>query len=172
MRWLVPRDGRAHVSGGAGEDFARGGGGEHDPAMARWHTCSLCEHEYHGVVRGALGWACWKTTGATGDGRDAAWRCSERIEAGRYADSLSVMEAQLSLYRRIGASEHNLLEDARVGDDPNMLRNVYSGRLRLNGEEHFSRAANNYADLLNGQRHFKQAKSLLRKTMPSSWRES
>ena len=27
-------------------------------------------------------------------------------------------------------------------------------------------AANNYADLLNGQRHFKQAKSLLRKTMP------
>ena len=27
----------------------------------RWHTCSLCEQEYHGVVRCALGWACWKT---------------------------------------------------------------------------------------------------------------
>ena len=27
----------------------------------RWHTCSLCEQMYHGVVRCALGWACWKT---------------------------------------------------------------------------------------------------------------
>ena len=27
----------------------------------RWYTCSLCEQEYHGVMRCALGWACWKT---------------------------------------------------------------------------------------------------------------
>ena len=27
----------------------------------RWYTCSLCEQHYHGVVRCALGWACWKT---------------------------------------------------------------------------------------------------------------
>ena len=27
----------------------------------RWTTCSLCEQEYHGVVRCALAWACWKT---------------------------------------------------------------------------------------------------------------
>ena len=27
----------------------------------RWYSCSLCEQEYHGVVRCALGWACWKT---------------------------------------------------------------------------------------------------------------
>ena len=27
----------------------------------RWYVCSLCEHEYHGVVRCALSWACWKT---------------------------------------------------------------------------------------------------------------
>jgi hypothetical protein len=27
----------------------------------RWHKCSLCEQDYHGVVRCALGWACWKT---------------------------------------------------------------------------------------------------------------
>ena len=27
----------------------------------RWHTCGLCEQHYHGVVRCALGWACWKT---------------------------------------------------------------------------------------------------------------
>ena len=27
----------------------------------RWNGCSLCEQKYHGVVRCALGWACWKT---------------------------------------------------------------------------------------------------------------
>ena len=28
----------------------------------RWNTCSLCEQRYHGVVRCALGWACWKAS--------------------------------------------------------------------------------------------------------------
>ena len=27
----------------------------------RWERCRLCEQLYHGVVAGALGWACWKT---------------------------------------------------------------------------------------------------------------
>ena len=27
----------------------------------RWCLCSLCEQNYHGVVKCALGWACWKT---------------------------------------------------------------------------------------------------------------
>ena len=31
------------------------------PRWHRWHTCSLCEQDYHGVVACALGWACWKT---------------------------------------------------------------------------------------------------------------
>ena len=42
---------------------------------------SLCEQEYHGVVRCALGWACWKTylgrserTKESVPGDDAAWR--------------------------------------------------------------------------------------------------
>ena len=29
--------------------------------FGRWHACSLCEQDHHGVVRCALGWACWKT---------------------------------------------------------------------------------------------------------------
>ena len=32
-----------------------------DNQWHRWHTCSLCDQNYHGVVRCALGWACWKT---------------------------------------------------------------------------------------------------------------
>ena len=32
-----------------------------DERFKRWHACSLCEQNYHGVVWCALGWACWKT---------------------------------------------------------------------------------------------------------------
>ena len=31
-----------------------------DERWNRWEKCSLCEQDYHGVVRCALGWACWK----------------------------------------------------------------------------------------------------------------
>ena len=49
-----------------------------------------------------------------------------------------------------------------------MARDVYSGRLKLNGEEHEStlRAANNYAKSLRALKRFEEAKSMLRKTMP------
>ena len=32
-----------------------------DNQWHRWYVCGLCEVSYHGVVRCALGWACWKT---------------------------------------------------------------------------------------------------------------
>ena len=32
-----------------------------DERWRRWDTCGLCEQKYHGIVRCALGWACWKT---------------------------------------------------------------------------------------------------------------
>ena len=49
-----------------------------------------------------------------------------------------------------------------------MRRDVYSGRLKLNGEEHGNTliAANNYASSLTHLKHFEEAKSLLRKTIP------
>ena len=49
-----------------------------------------------------------------------------------------------------------------------MKRDVYSGRLELNGEEHQDTliAANNYASSLVKLERFEQAKALLRKTMP------
>ena len=47
-------------------------------------------------------------------------------------------------------------------------RDVYSGRLKLLGEEHPQTllAANNYADSLNSLHRFEEAKSLLRKEIP------
>ena len=49
-----------------------------------------------------------------------------------------------------------------------MTREVYSGRLKLKGEEHKDTllAANNYASLLGQLNNSKEAKLLLRKTVP------
>ena len=49
-----------------------------------------------------------------------------------------------------------------------MKRDVYSGCLKLCGEEHGKTllAANNYANALIENKRFKEAKSVLRKTMP------
>ena len=53
-----------------------------------------------------------------------------------------------------------------------MKRDVYSGRLKLNGEEHENTltAANNYASSLIRLRRFKEAKSLLRRQIPVALR--
>ena len=49
-----------------------------------------------------------------------------------------------------------------------MLRDVYAGRLKLNGDEHEYTfiAADNYALSLLGLQRFEEAKALLRKMMP------
>ena len=76
-RLRVPRDGGLRacvVSGGATAKILFAEAEEnnkprHYPVVARWASCSLCEQRYHGVVACALGWACWKTYWAAGDGR-------------------------------------------------------------------------------------------------------
>ena len=88
-------------------------------------------------------------------------------------------EADLSMDKRIGASEVNLLFEqgnlastyralGRLDEASRMQRDVYSGRLKLNGEEHLEtlRAAYNYANSLVALQRFKEATSLLRKTIP------
>ena len=99
--------------------------------------------------------------------------------AGHHEDGLSVQEAELSLMRRIGTSEHNMLiaqsnlavTYARLGRKEEALRlrqGVYSGRLELNGEEDEETliAAINCAASLGELERFGEAKSLLRKIMP------
>ena len=63
------------------------------------------------------------------------------------------------------ASTYNMLRRHAAGS--RMLRAVYSGRLKLFGEEDRATlmAANNYAAALKIQRRFEEAKALLRKTM-------
>ena len=134
----------------------------------RWHSCSLCEQRYHGVVFCALGWACWKTYLGRPE-TDGARRSAIQVlgnglgAAKRHEDALSVREAELSMERRLGDSEeHNILDTqinladtyrslGRFQEALHLRRDVYSGRLKLNGEEHRKTliAAYNYAITLH-----------------------
>jgi hypothetical protein len=150
----------------------------------RWHTCSQCEQKYHGVVWCALGWACWKTY--LGRPEAETTRCcamsllANGLDAAKHhEDALSVQEAELSMERRLGASEETLLAVqsnlantyfalGRHEEALSMKRDVYSGRLKLHGEEHDKtlRAANNYACSLSQLKRIEEVKSLLRKMTP------
>ena len=61
-------------------------------------------------------------------------------------------------YHRLGRNEEAMF----------MRRDVYSGRLKLNGEEHPEtlREATNYASTLVHLKRFEEAKAMLRKTVP------
>ena len=72
----------------------------------RWHTCGLCEQEYHGVVCCALGWACWKTYVGRPETDPASARSDDVLgnglsAVGRHEDALSVREAELSMKQRL-----------------------------------------------------------------------
>ncbi len=99
--------------------------------------------------------------------------------ADHHEGALSVMEATLAMLRHLGASEHLVLvtqsnlattykELGRHEEAISMRRDVYSGFLKLHGEEHPRTllAANNYASSHNDLQRFVEAKSLLRRTVP------
>ena len=150
----------------------------------RWHRCSLCEQSYHGVVRCALGWACWKTYV---DRPETDWARGMAMSvlgnglliAGHHEDALSVQEAELSMKRRLGVPEGSILAAQsniattyrRLGQLERALqmqRDAYSGWVKLCGEEHEDTllAALNYANSRTRLGHYVEAKALLRKIMP------
>ncbi len=150
----------------------------------RWWACSLCEQRYHGVVRCALGWACWKTYVGRAETEQVRGMAMTQLgnglsEAGRYEDAVSVYDAELAMKRRLGASEGDMLlvqsnlavtyeELGRSEEALRMKRDVYSGYVRLHGEENRDtcQVAENYALALIHLKRFEEAKSLLRKTIP------
>ena len=107
-----------------------------------------------------------------------------RIVAGVWrVDASSAQEAELAMLRRVGAPEENILivqsnlanSYEKLGRREEALRkrrDVYSGRSKLNGEEHAKTllAANNYASSLQGLSRFEEAKTLLRRTLPAAQR--
>ncbi len=152
--------------------------------FSRWHACSLCEQDYHGVVRCALGWACWKTHLGQPETDLARIGAMTALGLGlsatkKYEDALTVQEADLATLRRIGASANNILATqnnlamnyeklGRLEDALRLKRDVYSGSMKLSGEEDESTllAASNYATSLLGLKRLEEANALLRKTLP------
>ncbi len=153
----------------------------------RWHRCSLCKQDYHGVVRCAIGWACWKTYVGRPEPTDRLRSSAMRLlgngltDADRHEDALSVYEAELSLGRggRMRATDTSMLGTlsnlamsyravGRFDEALRIAREVYSGALKLYGAEHSEtlREANNHAMSLMNLERFEEAKSVLRKTMP------
>ena len=101
------------------------------------------------------------------------------LDANHHADALAVREAELSMERRLGASTYNILvvqgnlamTYSKLGRDEEALqlkRDVYSGYVKLCGEEHRTTllSVNHYADSLLILKRFEEARSLLRKTIP------
>jgi len=83
------------------------------PRWERWHTCRLCEQYYHGVVRCALGWACWKTyVGQTEDDRiqnNAMTQLGSGLSvANHHADAMTVEEAIFVYEEHVLAAQNNL----------------------------------------------------------------
>ena len=155
--------------------------------LARWDTCSLCEQIYHGVVACALGWACWKTY----VGRPETDQLNQLLKgmamgelgsglynACHFVDAMSVCEAQLSMERRLGWPEGEILVvQGNLANTYQLLgrsealrlrKNVYCGYVRIFGIEHRRTllAAGNYAVLLVHLERFEEAKELLHRIMP------
>ena len=88
-------------------------------------------------------------------------------------------EAELAARRRLGNSEECILVTqgnlattyhmlGRFEEALQLKREVYSGRLKLSGDEHIETlvAANNYADSLRILKRFEETRTLLRKIVP------
>jgi tetratricopeptide (TPR) repeat protein len=99
--------------------------------------------------------------------------------ARHHEDALSVQEAELAMLRRLGTDEASILavqanlamtygELGYMEKALSMERDVYSGRLKLHGEEHpqILLEASNYGESLVNLERFEEARALLRKVMP------
>jgi hypothetical protein len=155
-----------------------------DARFRRWHTCSLCEQYYHGVVLCALGWACMKTYAGRPETDGVRISAIGQLAnglggAGRNEEGLSVREVELAMKRRAGASEQSMLvaqnnlaasyhEIGRFEESTRLRQDVYSVRLKLLGISHEETvsAAYNYALSLLSLERDEAAKSLLRKMVP------
>ena len=152
--------------------------------FARWNTCGLCKQQHHGVVFCALGWACWKTYVGRPEKALARRGAMTQLggglyDANQYEDALSVMEAELSMRRRLGEPEEITLKSqsnlaatyanlGRLEPALRLRRETYLGLSRLFGEESEDTltGAVNYSLSLTDLRRFEEAKSLLRKSIP------
>ena len=108
--------------------------------LARWYVVGLCEQDYHGVVRFLVGVLedCSSTAGGNCSRRLAMQQLGNRLTADQNEDALSVREAG-SYVQHINRRQHlqaNCDSYPPRTEALDMYRDVYSGYLKFNGEEH------------------------------------
>ena len=146
----------------------------------RWHTCSLCEQEYHGLVRCALGWACWKTYVGQPEELpriDAMQQLGNGLsEAEHYDDAVAVYEAELATEERLGAPELDMLITrgnlaicyynlGQLDEALSMQREVYTGWHNVGDGSDIPLC--NLTEYLVAAREFEEAQSLAREELPA-----
>jgi hypothetical protein len=148
----------------------------------RWSACRLCEQEYHGVVKCALGWACWKTYARRPEDNDLRLGAINQLgnglsEVEHHEDALTVGEAELAMEQRRGAPESTILTvKSNIASTYQMLgrpeealklkQSVYSGLRMLHGDQHKDtlKAASNCVSALVDLQRFEEARELLHTT--------
>ena len=163
-----------------------------DERWERWHTCGLCNQDYHGVVRCALGWACWKTyvgrPETDMDRIDAMTQLGNGLSeeaVSRYPEALAVYEANLAMNRRFGRSEHSnaiLAVQTNIAYTLSLLdrdeealeieRTIYRKQKASYGIENVgtTKAALNLSVTLGNLNRFEEARALAQKTIPVAQR--
>ena len=153
-----------------------------EKGWSRWENCGLCEQEYHGVVRCALGWACWKTYLGGKLGRPEAanvqWSAMAALSNGlgaarRNEERLGVLEAQLEAAKRLHNSEAVLFTLSNISncyilmkrpeEAIGVTRDVYERSLALWGANDMGTMSNgfNLASSLIEQKIFGEAREFL-----------
>jgi len=159
-----------------------------DPPWGRWRQFGLCEHNYHGVVGCAMGWASFKTYVKRGDRDGFYYMTMEHIgtslsELARHAEAVQVLETWLAMTRRnkreACSNDNHMLATAmiplsncyarmgRLKECLALQREIYSFRLKKKGKgnhETYSSAVN-LASTLVKLGHCSEAKALLRGEM-------
>ena len=80
----------------------------------RWASCSLCEREYHGIVKCALGWACWKTYLGRPETDNLRHSAMTILGVGlnavnRHEEQLEILEAQVAAEELMDQEEEDIL---------------------------------------------------------------
>ena len=154
---------------------------------ARWHTCGLCEQRYHGPVKCALGWACWKTYLGRPE-RDTTQIMAMSVlgnglrdHGKRYQDALDVYENNLAKEIRLGLDVSDTLSSmaicfnmlGRADEALELERRIYRTQLkrdpRLTDRNTFL-AGNNLAGSLVRGKLYAEARGLLKTIIPTARR--
>ena len=120
--------------------------------IAKWSKCFDCGQRFHGAVKLALGWACWKTylgrPATDGYRTDAMDTLGGALRPTRPEEALSVLEASFALRRRFWSHDErailiaqsslaSCLADLDRHDEALVLkRKTYARDLALFGASH------------------------------------